>query len=148
MTDLLHGLEPFLRCHHLCSYSRTSQHFMEPKGSLPCAQGPSNCPYSKPDQSSPSHPSIHPPMSWFSWWSFSFWLSHFALLPIHYITVSNILSLHISLVQKFSSAPNSQTLLVYFTLHVRHHVSHPYRTTYIFTVLLGGSHVTMEWRII
>jgi hypothetical protein len=29
-----------LRSRQLCSYSRTSQHFMEPEGSLPCSQGP------------------------------------------------------------------------------------------------------------
>jgi hypothetical protein len=30
-----HGAEPFLRSCQLCSYSRTSQHFMEPGGSSP-----------------------------------------------------------------------------------------------------------------
>jgi hypothetical protein len=29
----------------LCSYSRTSQHFKEPEGSLPCSQEPSTSPY-------------------------------------------------------------------------------------------------------
>jgi hypothetical protein len=29
----------------LCSYSRTSQHFMEPEGSLPYPQEPSTGPY-------------------------------------------------------------------------------------------------------
>jgi hypothetical protein len=36
--SLTHGAEPFLRCCQLCSYSRTSQRFMGPKGSLPCTQ--------------------------------------------------------------------------------------------------------------
>ena len=29
---------------------------MEPEGSLPHSQGPATCPYSKPDQSTPSQP--------------------------------------------------------------------------------------------
>jgi hypothetical protein len=33
-----HGAEPLLRSRQLCRYSRTSQHFMEPEGSLPCSQ--------------------------------------------------------------------------------------------------------------
>jgi hypothetical protein len=45
-----------LRSCQLCSYSRTSQHFMEPEGSLPCSQEPSTSPYSEPDQSNPYHP--------------------------------------------------------------------------------------------
>jgi hypothetical protein len=40
--SLTHGAEPFLGSCQLCSYSRTSQHFMEPGGSLPCSQEPSN----------------------------------------------------------------------------------------------------------
>ncbi|PNF27333.1 hypothetical protein B7P43_G02766, partial [Cryptotermes secundus] len=39
--SLTHGAEPFLRRRTLCSYSRTSQHFMEPEGSLPCSREPS-----------------------------------------------------------------------------------------------------------
>jgi hypothetical protein len=53
--SLTYGAEPFLRSCQLCSYSRTSQHFMEPEGSLPCSQEPSTDPYPKPDQSSPYH---------------------------------------------------------------------------------------------
>ncbi|PNF14089.1 hypothetical protein B7P43_G01064, partial [Cryptotermes secundus] len=37
---LTHGAEPFLRSRQLCSYSRISQHFMEPECSLPCSQQP------------------------------------------------------------------------------------------------------------
>jgi hypothetical protein len=33
--SLTHGAEPFLRSCQLYSHARTSQHFMEPKGSLP-----------------------------------------------------------------------------------------------------------------
>jgi hypothetical protein len=33
--SLTHGAEPILRSCQLCSYSSTSQHFMEPDGSLP-----------------------------------------------------------------------------------------------------------------
>jgi hypothetical protein len=35
---------PFLRSRQLCCYSRTSQHFMEHKDSLPCSQEPSTGP--------------------------------------------------------------------------------------------------------
>jgi hypothetical protein len=46
-----------LRSCQLCSYSGTSQHFMEPESSLPCSQEPSTRPYPEPDRSSiPSHP--------------------------------------------------------------------------------------------
>jgi hypothetical protein len=38
----------------LCSYSRTSQHFMEPEGSLECPWAPLLV-YFEPDQSSPYH---------------------------------------------------------------------------------------------
>jgi hypothetical protein len=53
--SLTHGAEPFLRSHQLCSYSRSSQHFMELEGSLLCSQEPTTGPYSEPDQSNPSH---------------------------------------------------------------------------------------------
>jgi hypothetical protein len=43
--SLTHGAEPFLRSCQLCSYSRTSQHFMEPQGSLSCSREPSTGPY-------------------------------------------------------------------------------------------------------
>jgi hypothetical protein len=55
------GAEPFLTSCQFRSYSRTSQHFMETGGSLPCSQEPSTGPY---------------PTSWPSQWSLSFWLSH------------------------------------------------------------------------
>jgi hypothetical protein len=35
--SLTYGAEPFLRSRQLCSYSRTSQHFMKPIGPLPCS---------------------------------------------------------------------------------------------------------------
>jgi hypothetical protein len=54
--SLTHGAEPFLRSRQLCSYSRTSQHFMELEGSLPCSQQPSIGPYPETDRSNPYHP--------------------------------------------------------------------------------------------
>jgi hypothetical protein len=73
LHDWLHGAEP-LRSRQLCSYSRTSQRFMEPDGSLPRSQDPSTGPYPEPDQSSPYHPILskihfnimHPHTSWAS----------------------------------------------------------------------------------
>jgi hypothetical protein len=56
--SLTHGVEPFLRSSQFCSYSKTSQHFMEPKGSLPCSQEPSIGPYPEPDQSNPYQPML------------------------------------------------------------------------------------------
>jgi hypothetical protein len=42
---LTHWSEPFFRRSQFCSYSRISQHFMEPEGSLPCSQEPSTVPF-------------------------------------------------------------------------------------------------------
>jgi hypothetical protein len=56
ISPLTHGAEPFFRSRQFCSYSRTSQRFMEPKGSSPCSRQPSNSPYPDPDQSNPYHP--------------------------------------------------------------------------------------------
>jgi hypothetical protein len=54
--SLILGAEPFVRSCQLCSYSRTSQHFMEPASSLLCSQEPFTGPYSEPVQSNPYHP--------------------------------------------------------------------------------------------
>jgi hypothetical protein len=51
--SLTHGAEPFLRSCQLCSYTRTSQHFMEPGGSSPHSHKPSTGPYPGPDRSNP-----------------------------------------------------------------------------------------------
>jgi hypothetical protein len=53
---LTHWADPFLRRSHICSYSRISQHYIEPEGSLLCSQEPSTGPYPEPDQLNPYHP--------------------------------------------------------------------------------------------
>jgi hypothetical protein len=50
-----HEAEPFSRSLQLCSHSRTSQHFMEPDGSLLCSEEPSTGPNPEPYQSNPYH---------------------------------------------------------------------------------------------
>jgi hypothetical protein len=52
---ITHVAEPFSRSRQLCSYSRTSQHFMEPECSLPCSQEPSSRPYPEPNKSNQYH---------------------------------------------------------------------------------------------
>jgi hypothetical protein len=54
--SFIHGADPFLRNFQLCCYSRTSQHFMAPGGSLPHSQDSSTGPHPEPDQSNPYHP--------------------------------------------------------------------------------------------
>jgi hypothetical protein len=91
-----HGIEPFLKSCHLCSYSRTSQHFMEPEGSLPCSQERSTGPNVSQIHSVHTTASSLPLRSIlillpiyvkFPLWSISSWLSHqypiyIPLLPI------------------------------------------------------------------
>ena len=57
--NLLHGVELFLRSWQILSWSRNFPHFMKSEGSSRYSQGPTTCPYSKPDQSSQSIPSVH-----------------------------------------------------------------------------------------
>ena len=45
LTYLVHGAEFFLSRQTVLSYSRNSEHFMEPEGSLPHSQVPITCPY-------------------------------------------------------------------------------------------------------
>jgi hypothetical protein len=52
---MTYGAEPFLRSRQLCSYSGTSQYFIEPECSLQCSQEPSTGPYPEPHRSSPYH---------------------------------------------------------------------------------------------
>jgi hypothetical protein len=53
--SLSHGAEPFFRNCQLCSHSRTSQHFIEPEGSVPCSQEPSTGSCLEPHQSNSYH---------------------------------------------------------------------------------------------
>jgi hypothetical protein len=78
--SVTHGAVPFLRSCQLCN-SRTCQHFMEPEGSLPCSQDPQLVPILSqinPIHAMPSYLSkihfniVHPPTSWSSQWSLSF----------------------------------------------------------------------------
>jgi hypothetical protein len=46
----------FSRSRQSRNYSRISQYFMKPEGSLTCSQEPNTGPYPEPDQSSPGHP--------------------------------------------------------------------------------------------
>jgi hypothetical protein len=62
--SLTHGAEPFLRSCQLCSHSRNSQHFMEPKGSLACSQSPPLVPILSqinPIHTIPSFPTTYAP---------------------------------------------------------------------------------------
>jgi hypothetical protein len=81
--SLTHGAEPFLRSCQLCRPSRTSQHFIEPEGSLPHSSEP----FPILSQIDPIHtiPSyipkiqfniVHTHTSWSSQWSLTFWISH------------------------------------------------------------------------
>jgi hypothetical protein len=73
--QLTHGADPFLRSHQLCSYSRTSQDFMQLEDPLLCLQKPSTGPFLSqinPIHTIPSYLSkihfniVHPPMPWAS----------------------------------------------------------------------------------
>jgi hypothetical protein len=86
LTLLTYRTEPFLRSRPLRGYSRTSQHFIEPEGSLRCSQQPSTGPCPPPDRSS-SIPSHHIPLRYILILSihlrlrlpsglFHFWFSH------------------------------------------------------------------------
>jgi hypothetical protein len=83
--SLTHGAEPFLRSFQLCSYSRTFQHFMEPEGHYRVHKSPPLVTILI--QINPVHTTlsyhfqihfniVHPPTSWSSQWSPSFWHSH------------------------------------------------------------------------
>jgi hypothetical protein len=55
LNNQLHGPESF-RSYRSLSYSRISEHLMEPEGLITCSQEPSTGPYPESDQSTPYHP--------------------------------------------------------------------------------------------
>jgi hypothetical protein len=60
----LHGAEPFLRNRQLCSYSRTSQQFMEPEGSIQCSQESFIFPYPELERSNREQPTRSSTPAW------------------------------------------------------------------------------------
>jgi hypothetical protein len=94
--------KPYLKS-QFCSYSRASQYFMEPKGSLLCSQEPSTDPYPEPDQSNPYHPilsriylnNVHRPTSWSSQWFLPFWISYQYPICILLLLLLLLLLLHL-----------------------------------------------------
>jgi hypothetical protein len=66
--------------HFVARTSTTSQHSVQPEGSLPCSQEPSTSPYPESGQSNSHQPTPflwdHPPTFWSSQWSLTFWFSH------------------------------------------------------------------------
>jgi hypothetical protein len=78
---------------------------MEPEGSIPCSQKPSTGPYPEPYQSNPHHPTlskincniVHPPTSWSSQWSLSFYLSHQYPICIPLLTIRVACPVHLIL---------------------------------------------------
>jgi hypothetical protein len=110
--SLTHGAEPFL-----CSYSRTSQHCMEPGGSLSCSLVPILS-HINPIHTIPSYLSkihfniVHQPTSWSSQWSLSFWLSH--QYPIS-IPISPPFVLHALPISYFRGPGDS--IQIHFRIH-------------------------------
>jgi hypothetical protein len=114
--SLIHGAKPFLRSCQLCSYSRTSQHFMEPEGTLPCSQEPSTGPYSDPDQSNPYHRSylskIHFDIVLVFLVVFSFWHSHQCPICREKETHTNYKNKSIFITQTVAAVPLTQIKVI------------------------------------
>jgi hypothetical protein len=97
-----------LRSCQLWSYSRTSQHFTEPEGSLPCFRELSIGRHPEPDQQQNPHHSIlslldpvniiHPPVPGLPKWSlYFFWLFHQYPTRIPLLSHSCYMSTHLIL---------------------------------------------------
>jgi hypothetical protein len=86
----LNEAEHYSRCHQFCSHSRTSQHFMEPEGSLPYSQELSTSPYAEPDQhnESPTPCPIFPR-------SILILSTNLRFLPIHATCCTHSILLHL-----------------------------------------------------
>jgi hypothetical protein len=92
----------------------------EPEGSSPCSQQPSTGSYPEPVRSIHTIPSylskidfniVHPPTSWSSKWSLSFWLSHQRLDPLsnESVHIRGFLWIFVTItVRSCSPTPNPQ----------------------------------------
>jgi hypothetical protein len=118
----LHGSEPFLRNRQFCSYSRISQHFVEPGGSLLFHRSPPMVPILSQDNpvctiafchSKFSFNIIHPPTFWSSCWFLPYSVPTISILLLSYscyflsLLGSTTLLLGLSLIFNFTNPIHS-----------------------------------------